>query len=111
MPQVPLRPQGKAAIPWRLTRCRPQGGPRRPGRGAEAAGRRLGPKFEIVNTLIEARTRAGLTQGEVAERMGTTQSVVARMEGGRTIPNLRSLHRYAEATGQRLKLTMERASG
>jgi predicted transcriptional regulator len=72
---------------------------------------RLGPEFEIVNTLIEARTRAGLTQAEVAERMGTTQSVVARMEGGRTIPNLRSLHRYAEATGQRLKLTMERASG
>ena len=41
------------------------------------------PEFELARELIAARMRAGLTQGEVAARMGTTQSVVARIESGR----------------------------
>lgn len=69
----------------------------------------LGPEFEIINALIKARTRAGLSQSEVAERMGTTQSVVARLEGGKTSPNVRTLRRYAEATGSTIKVTIERA--
>ena len=39
----------------------------------------LEPEFALARTLIEARINAGLTQEEVAERMGTTQSVVARL--------------------------------
>ena len=39
-------------------------------------------EFSMARELIAARARAGLTQGEVAQRMGTTQSVVARLEGG-----------------------------
>ena len=59
------------------------------------------PEFEVAHTLIAARVEAGLTQEEVAKRMGTTQSVVARLEGGHTLPSIKSLYRYAEATGTR----------
>ena len=57
------------------------------------------PAFEVAHALIAARVEAGLTQEEVAERMKTTQSAVARLEGGRTLPSLKSLYRYARATG------------
>ena len=66
----------------------------------------LEEEFQVVRALIAARQRAGLTQQEVAERMGTTQSVVARMESGRPLPSLRSLMRYAEATGSRVDLKL-----
>lgn len=58
-------------------------------------------EFEIAHELIAARTRAKMTQAEVAERMGTTQSTVARLEGGRAKPSMRTVERYAEATGHR----------
>ncbi len=46
------------------------------------------PEFELARELIAARTKAGLTQGDVAARMGTTQSVVARIESGRGTPSM-----------------------
>ena len=64
-------------------------------------------EFELVRTLIKARASAGLTQAEVAERMGTTQSTVARLEGGRSTPTWKTLQRYAEATGTRLRVQLE----
>ncbi|WP_460874133.1 helix-turn-helix domain-containing protein [Paralcaligenes ginsengisoli] len=66
------------------------------------------PEFAIARELIAARTRAGLTQGEIAERMHTTQSTVARLESGRTMPSLRTLSRYAEATGSRAVIKLEK---
>lgn len=56
-------------------------------------------EFALAQELIAARTRAGLSQAEVAQRMGTSQSTIARLEGGRTLPSLRTLERYARATG------------
>ncbi len=47
-------------------------------------------EFAVARELIAARTKAGLTQADVAERMGTTQSTVARLEGGKAAPSLRS---------------------
>ncbi len=67
----------------------------------------LGEEFSLVAALIEARTRAGLTQEQVAQRMKTTQAVIARLEGGGSKPSTRTLERYAEATGSRLKITFE----
>ncbi len=64
----------------------------------------LEEEFAVASALIAARARAGLTQQEVAHRMGTTQSAVARLESGRPLPSLRSLMRYAAATGSRLDL-------
>ena len=68
---------------------------------------RLGPEFELVRTLIEARTRAGFTQAELAARMKTTQSAVARMESGRVPPSMRTLEKVAQATGTRLRIRFE----
>ena len=51
-------------------------------RDARAAYDKLADEFDLSRELIAARVRAGLTQAEVAERMGTTQSVVARLESG-----------------------------
>jgi len=65
----------------------------------------LEEEFSLVAALIEARTRAGLTQEQVAQRMKTTQAVIARLEGGGSKPSTRTLERYAEATGSRLKIT------
>ena len=44
------------------------------------------PEFELARELIAARMKAGLTQGDLAARMGTTQSAVARIESGRATP-------------------------
>ena len=69
----------------------------------------LEEEFSLVAALIEARTRAGLTQEQVAHRMKTTQAVIARLEGGGSRPSTRTLERYARATGSRLRITFEPA--
>lgn len=63
----------------------------------------LEPEFSIAEALISARVKAGLTQAEVAARLGVTQPAVARMESGRNI-SLKSVARYAGAIGQPITL-------
>ena len=67
----------------------------------------LAPEFALARALIEARMTAGLTQEQLAERMDTTQSVIARLESGRTRPSTQTLERLAVATGTRLKISFE----
>ena len=67
----------------------------------------LETEYALARELIAARTRAGLSQEQVAERMGTSQSTVARLESGRTLPSLRTLDRYARATGSRAVIRLE----
>ncbi len=50
-----------------------------------------------------------MTQQQVADAMGTTQAVIARLEGGRNLPSTRTLQRLAKATGTRLRITFEPA--
>jgi transcriptional regulator with XRE-family HTH domain len=69
----------------------------------------LADEFAIAQSLIAARLAAGLTQEQLAERMQTTQSVVARLESGKTLPSTRTLKRYAEATGTNLRISLETA--
>ena len=57
--------------------------------------------------LIEARTNAELTQAQLAERMQTTQSVVARLESGRARPSTRTPEKIAQYTGTRLRISFE----
>ena len=68
------------------------------------------PEFELARELITARARAGLTQSELAERMHTTQSTIARLEIGRTMPSMRTLARHGEATGSRAVVRLERSA-
>ena len=53
----------------------------------------LEEEFSLAAALIEARARAGLTQEQVAQRMKTTQAVVARLEGGDSMPSTRTLEK------------------
>jgi ribosome-binding protein aMBF1 (putative translation factor) len=55
--------------------------------------------------MIEARTRAGLMQDELASRMDTSRTVIARLESGRSLPSTRTLKRFAAATGSRLAIS------
>ena len=70
---------------------------------------RADDEFALIEALVRARAAAKLTQAELARRLGTTQSAVARLEGGRVSPSLATLRRYAEATGTRLAVALERA--
>jgi transcriptional regulator with XRE-family HTH domain len=67
---------------------------------------RLGPILTVVGEMIEARRAAGLTQTEIAGRMGTSQSVVARLENGRHMPTFEMIARYAAAIGHRLDIRL-----
>jgi len=67
----------------------------------------LGPEFALVSALVMARSRAKLTQAELASLMGTTESAISRLESGRSKPSTRTLERYADATGHRLSIRLE----
>ena len=66
----------------------------------------LEQEFAIASELIRARARSGLSQAELAERMGTSQSAIARLESGQTLPSTKTLIRFAEATGSKIKLQL-----
>ena len=57
---------------------------------------------EFREFVFRLRTEAGLTQGELASRMGTTQSAIARMEGGGTRPTLGTPEKLPTAVGSEL---------
>lgn len=63
---------------------------------------RVDHEYALVEALVSARRAAKLTQAEIALRLGTTQSAIARLEGGRVSPSFATLRRYADATGTRL---------
>lgn len=69
----------------------------------------LEQEFALAHTVIGARARAGLTQAELAERMGTSQSAVARLESGKARPSVATLEKLAEATGSKLRIVLEPA--
>jgi DNA-binding XRE family transcriptional regulator len=64
-------------------------------------------EFALASSLIQARSEADMTQEQVARAMGTTQAVVARLEGGKVLPSTRTLERFAKATRSRLRITFE----
>jgi predicted transcriptional regulator len=68
----------------------------------------LEEEFALIGELLKARTRAKLTQAQVAHRMGTSQSAVARLESGRS-PSLASLKKYAKATGSKVEIKLAKA--
>jgi ribosome-binding protein aMBF1 (putative translation factor) len=75
---------------------------------AYAAATLTGQLAELVNTM---RTRAGLTQTELARRTGTTQSSIARIEVSGSLPTLDMLARLAHATGTPLRLAAPGITG
>lgn len=67
----------------------------------------LEEEFALMAAVAKARARAGLSQAELAKRMQTTQSTIARLESGRGLPSTRTLDRFAKATGHRLRISFE----
>jgi ribosome-binding protein aMBF1 (putative translation factor) len=67
----------------------------------------LEEEFVLAAAVMDVRNRAGLTQEELARKMGTTQPVVARLESGRSRPSMRTLERLADATRSRLLISFE----
>lgn len=68
----------------------------------------LDEEFDLATTLISARAKLGISQQEVAKRMQTKQSVVARLEASGSTPNLQTLRRYAAAVGCKLSIALKR---
>jgi transcriptional regulator with XRE-family HTH domain len=68
----------------------------------------LNEEFAFIDQFLKARASAGITQTEVAERIGTTQSAIARLESGdkKHSPSLATLQKYAQALGCRLELRL-----
>lgn len=63
-------------------------------------------EFALAATIIAARQYAKLSQAQLAERMGTTQSAVARLESGRVVPSMKTLLRVAKATGTKPEIRL-----
>ena len=69
-------------------------------RGFNSAYDALAVEYAVINEMLTARSRAGLTQEAVATRMGTSKSTVSRLESaGKHAPSLTSLKKYAKAVG------------
>ncbi len=73
----------------------------------------IAEEFELLDEVLKARAAAGLTQAEVAARIGTTQSAVARLESasGKPSPSIATLKRYASALGCRLQVRLIKDQG
>jgi ribosome-binding protein aMBF1 (putative translation factor) len=69
----------------------------------------LAPEFEISVEQLRSRLRAGLSQAGLAARMRTSQSAIARLESGQTLPSTKTLLRYAEATGSKVHVRLSAA--
>ena len=67
----------------------------------------LEEEFRLARALIEARAAAGLSQSQLARRMKTSQSYIARIEGGKVRPSTDALERFAQATGTRVRIIFE----
>ena len=66
----------------------------------------LEDEFALASQIIAARARAGLSQAELAARMNTSQSAIARLESGRGSPSTRTLEKVAAATGTKLRINL-----
>ena len=84
---------------------------RRP--GVKDAYDALEDEFQFLDEILKARLATGLTQSEVAARVGTTQSAIARLESGarRHSPSIATLQRYAKALGYSVELRLVKKSG
>lgn len=75
-----------------------------------AAWEKARDEFAIAREIIRTRVAAGMSQQKLAEKIGTTQSVIARLESGEHMPSVSTLKRVAEATHSKLHIELIPAS-
>lgn len=63
-------------------------------------------EYEVVRALIKARQESGLTQAQLAERAGTKQSNIARLESGRANPTIEFLQKVVSAMGKKISVSI-----
>lgn len=68
---------------------------------------KLAPRYAVISELIAARLKKGLTQKEVAAKLGTKQSAIARLEGGNVNPSLDLLEKIASVMGYKLRIRLQ----
>jgi len=66
--------------------------------------KRLAPRYQLISDLIKVRIKKGLTQEELAKKIGTKQSAIARFESGSANPSLEFLEKMTSAMDSRLKI-------
>ena len=73
----------------------------------------LAEEFSFIDEVLKARAASGLTQAELAARVGTTQSAIARLESGtpKHSPSIVTLQRYARAMGYRVEVKLVKERG
>ena len=69
----------------------------------------LEPEFTIIQAMIDARRRSGLTQEQLSERSGISQADISRLENGNANPSLKTLQRLAAGLGMKLRLEFQPA--
>ena len=69
----------------------------------------LGPVFDLRRKMIRMRMEKGMTQEQLAERMGTQRSNISRLEAGENVsfPTFKTISKYAEALGYKVKVEFE----
>lgn len=65
---------------------------------------KLQPEFALIQAVIDARVKKGVTQEELAKRIGTKQSVISRLESGRANPSVAFLKKLADALHSHLQI-------
>lgn len=66
----------------------------------------LEDEFRLIRAMLDARAKAGLTQADVAERMGVSQPAVSKIESGK-VTSLKTLENYAKAVGGKIRVEIE----
>lgn len=69
---------------------------------------RLAPRYAVISELIAARINKGMTQKDIAERIGTKQSAIARLESGSTNPSLEFVQKVAQVMGYKLNIHLSK---
>lgn len=67
----------------------------------------LRPRYELISQLIGARIKKGLTQAQLAKKIGTKQSAIARVEGGNANPSIAFLEKVTKALGTKLIIQLQ----
>lgn len=75
-------------------------------KGIRRAYEKLEPEFAVIKMIIKKRIERGLSQKELAQKIGTKQSAISRLESGTYNPTLSFLHKVGEALGTKLKISL-----
>lgn len=69
---------------------------------------KLAPRYVVISELIAARINNGMTQKDVAEKVGTKQSAIARLESGSVNPSVEFLQKIAQVMGYKLNIHLSK---